>query len=83
MSDHKINVTLAHIGVNMGDHAETYTTAVDADPDMTVRELVDATLYDPLRVVGEEPKPEYDNYVVLRLAKPIEKKPETHAPVPF
>lgn len=67
-----VNVTLTRVGLNMGDHAQDVTEAVDVDPGMTVAELVALELmsHDLWAKGSDTRKAEPDWYLTIRAARP-------------
>lgn len=57
-----VNVILTEVGVNMGDHAQDVHTALEVSPGTTIQDLVETVLTSDH---------DYDNYVTIRLARPI------------
>lgn len=66
----KINVTRTRQGVNMGDHAQDVTDALDVDPSMTVGDLAQAALTE-MRGYPSARSPIRDAYLTIRIATPL------------
>jgi hypothetical protein len=73
----EVNVLLVRTGVNMGDHAETITTAVAVDPEETIGAVVERLLMVDRTTYVEKSLetrrvPDADRSLVLRMVAPIE-----------
>lgn len=66
----KINVTRTRQGVNMGDHAQDVTDALEVDPNMTVKEFVQFALTE-MRGYPSTRQPMRDAYLTIRIANPV------------
>lgn len=67
-----INVLLTKQGVNMGDHAQDVTTIVVADPDETVRSLVERTLTQKVGFREHSSLHAQDDWLLtIRAARPL------------
>jgi len=72
-----LNVLQVTEAAYLGDHAADITKAIEVNPNTPVVELVSATLFTK-NYKGEVDRPQYDRYLVIRIAEPI----ATHAADP-
>lgn len=63
-----VSVLHTRVMVNCGDHAQDITSAVEVKPDETVAEAANRLLIER----GYHDVPGYDDYLTIRLVKPIE-----------
>lgn len=82
MSDHKISVILTQADVSYGTHAQDLKTALDVDPNMTIRELVESELTEERHKFPEggwannlpaevEQVANHGNYLTIRIARKV------------
>lgn len=82
MSEHKISVQLTQTSVSYGTHAQDLTIALDVDPNMTIRELVESELTEDRHNFPEggwggslpveiEQVANHDNYLTIRIARKV------------
>jgi hypothetical protein len=63
----KINAVHVKVGVNMGDHGETVQNYIEVDETETIRSLLERTMPES----KWQPR-NYDHYIQLGFARPIE-----------
>jgi hypothetical protein len=74
VSDYLVNALRVEVGVNMGDHGQDVTTAVDVRPDDTIDSIVDRYMRKPVwRGGADAPDAPVDPTVRIELRVAIDR----------